>query len=126
MVGLRTLLILTCAITTLPSWARAETACPQAAPVPGAAAASAPATRLSGTIVTIDGPRLTIKTRTGAEVMVYAGPALEVQRSAVLVVGRSVDILGTLAGPNGLVSADVIRPAKNSPAAWEPDCPPAS
>jgi hypothetical protein len=126
MVGLRTLLILTCAFTTLASWARADTACPQAAPVSGAAAASAPPTRLTGTIVTIDGPRLTIKTRTGTEVMVYAGPALDAGRSAVLVVGRSVDILGTLGGPNGLVNADVIRPAKNNPAAWPPDCPPAS
>jgi hypothetical protein len=127
MVGLRMLLILTCVFATLASWARADTACPRATPLPDATpTASGPATRLSGTIVTIDGPRLTIKTRTGAEVMVYAAPALEAQRSAVLLVGRSVDILGTLVGPNGLVSADVIRRAKDNQAAWPPDCPPAS
>jgi hypothetical protein len=131
MAGLRTLLILTCAITTLASWAKADTACPRAVPAvgaaaTGAAATGAPATRLSGTIVKIEGSQLTVKTRTGREVLVYAGPALDAQQSAVLFVGGSVDILGTLVGPDGLVSADVIRPTKDNPAAWPPDCPPSS
>ena len=125
MAGLRTLLILTCAITTLASWVKADTTCPRAAPVSGGAATGAPATRLSGTIVKIEGAQLTVKTRTGEEVSVYAGPALDAQQSSLLLVGRSVDILGTLAGPNGLVYADAIRPAKDDPAAWPPDCPPA-
>ena len=116
------LLILTCALATLGSWAEAQTACPRAA---GAAATDAPATRLSGTIVKIEGAQLTVKTRTGQEVSVYAGPALAAQRSTLLLVGRSVDILGTLAGPNGLVDADAIRRAKDNPSAWPPDCPPA-
>jgi predicted outer membrane protein len=125
MAGLRMLLILTCALATIGSWAKAETACPRAAPAPGAAAADAPATRLSGTIVKIEGAQLTVKTRTGQEVSVYAGPALAAQQSTLLLVGRSVDILGTLAGPNGLVYADAIRHAKDNPSAWPPDCPPA-
>jgi predicted outer membrane protein len=124
--SMRTLLILICAITTLASWAKADTACPRAAPAAGAAAANAPATRLTGTIVTIEGAQLTIRTRTGEEVRVYAGPALDAQQSTVLFIGRSVDILGTLVGPDGLVSADVIRRAKDNPAGWPPDCPPAS
>jgi predicted outer membrane protein len=126
MAGLRTLLILTCALATLASWAKADTACPRAAPAPGAAATGAPATRLSGTIVKIEGAQLTVKTRTGEEVSVYARPALDAQQSTLLLVGRSVDILGTLAGPNGLVYADAIRRAKDDPAGWPPDCPPAS
>jgi hypothetical protein len=125
MVALRTLLILTCALATIGSWAKAETACPRAARAPGAAATDAPATRLSGTIVKIEGAQLTVKTRTGKEASVYAGPALDARQSTILFVGRSVDILGTLAGPNGLVYADAIRPAKDDPAAWPPDCPPA-
>jgi len=126
MTGLRTLLILTCAITTLAAGAQAGTICPRAIPVAGAAVSTAPATRLIGTIVTIDGAQLTIKTRTGAEVLVYAGPALDAQESTDLLVGRSVDILGTLIGPNGLVSADAIRRAKDNPAGWPLDCAPAS
>ena len=126
MAGLRTLMILTCAITTLASWAKADTVCPRAVSAAGAAASSAPATRLIGTIVTVEGAHLTIKTRTGEEVRVYAGRALDAQQSTLLLVGHSVDILGTLVGPYGLVSADVIRPAKDDPALWPPDCPPAS
>lgn len=124
MVGLRTLLILTCAAATFASWAKADTACPRAVSAAGAAAASAPATRLIGTIVKVEGALLTVKTRTGEEVRVYAGPALDAQQSTVLLVGRSVDILGTLAGSNGLVYADAIRRAKDNPAGWPPDCPP--
>ena len=122
MVGLRTLLILACAISTLASWAKADTACPRAVSAAGAAAASAPAMRLIGTIVKIDGAELTVKTRTVEDVLVYAGPALDAQQSTVLMLGRSVDILGTVIGPNGLVSADVIRRAKGNPAGWPPDC----
>jgi predicted outer membrane protein len=125
MAALRALLILTCAVATYGSWAKADTACPPAAPAPGAAATGAPATRLSGTIVKIEGAQLAVKTRTGQEVNVNAGPALDAQQSSLLLVGRSVDILGTLAGPNGLVYADAIRHAKDNPSAWPPDCPPA-
>lgn len=123
MVGLRTLMILTCAIATPASLAKADTACPRAVQATGAPAS---ATRLTGTIVTVEGDHLTIKTRTGAEVKVYAGRALSAQQSVLLRVGRSVDILGAVIGRYGLVSADVIRPAKDDPALWPPDCPPAS
>ena len=127
MAGLRTFMILTCAFTTPASWAKADTVCPRGAiPAAGAAASSEPATRLTGTIVAVEGDHLTVKTRTGKEVSVYAGRALGAQRSALLLVGHSVDILGTVIGPYGLVSADVIRPAKDNPALWPPDCPPAS
>jgi hypothetical protein len=46
-------------------------------------------------------------------VLVYAGSALDAQQSTLLMVGRKVDILGTLAGPNGLVHAGAIRRAKD-------------
>lgn len=126
MVKLRTLLILTCAITTLASSAKADTDCPRAVPAAGAGPSSGPATRLIGTIVTVDGAHLTVRTRTGEEVMVYAGPALDAQQSTVLLVGRSVDILGTLVGPDGLVSANAIRHARDDPSLWPADCPPPS
>jgi hypothetical protein len=123
MVGVRTLLILTCAIMTLASWAKADTACPGAVSAAGATASSAPATRLSGTIVKVEGALLTLKTRTGEDVRVYTGPARDAGRSAIPVVGHAVDVLGTVVGPNGLVNADVVRRAKDNPALWPQDCP---
>lgn len=55
---------------------------------------------------------------------VDATPALNAHQSTLLLLGRAVDILGTL-GPGVVARADAIRHAKDAAAAWAPDCLPA-
>jgi len=73
-----------------------------------------------GTIDSISGSRLLIRTRTGARVRVDALAAMAGGHSAVLFVGRSVDVVGTVDNAGVLHAATIWR-VKDSPALWPPD-----
>ncbi len=73
-----------------------------------------------GKIGSIEGSRLTIRTRTGTVVQVDASAATAGGRSTPLVVGRAVDIVGMIDAA-GTLHAERIMRAKESPALWPPD-----
>ena len=73
-----------------------------------------------GTVDSINGSRLMIRTRTGSRVQVDASAAIARGRSAVLFVGRAVDVVGTVDAA-GVLHAETIARAKRSTALWHPD-----
>jgi hypothetical protein len=75
-----------------------------------------------GRIDSIAGSRLVLRTRTGRRVDVDALPALTASRSAVLFVGRVIDVVGTLDAA-GVFHAKTIARANNAqhPELWPPD-----
>jgi hypothetical protein len=114
----------------LPGSAGAQPQIAQTAPQTAAQSvqtAAVEATQLSanehqiyGTITTVNGDLLTIKTRTGALVNVDATQAVQEYASVLLLVGEPVRILGSYNTSNVLQATSVAR-AKPSPALWPPD-----
>jgi hypothetical protein len=74
-----------------------------------------------GTIDSITGSRLVIRTRTGARVYVDALPALTAHRTAVLFVGRVVGAEGTRDAAGVLHATTIERVPNPHPAGWPPD-----
>jgi hypothetical protein len=73
-----------------------------------------------GTIDSISGSRLVIRTRTGSQVRVDALDAMAGGNTAVLFAGRAVRVLGTVDAA-GVLHAETILRERDSPALWEPD-----
>ncbi len=72
-----------------------------------------------GKIASVDGSRLTIQIRTGT-VQVDAAAAVQAHRVVPLVIGHAVVIRGA-SDAKGILHADTILRAKESPATWPPD-----
>src|SRR5579864_344576 len=73
-----------------------------------------------GTISSVNGPQLTVQTRTGSLLNVDATVAIENDQCIGLEVGGAVDIQGTF-DANGVLQANSIQRAKDSPALWPAD-----
>ena len=73
-----------------------------------------------GIVQTINGSQLTIQTRNGQSVPVDATTAMQAHLSVVPVVGHAVEVRGT-ADASGLIHAETILHAKDSPALWAAD-----
>jgi hypothetical protein len=73
-----------------------------------------------GVVRRIDGARLTIENRTGRQILVDAGDAVQSHLSTVLYVGRMVMVRGEF-DRAGTLHAEAILRAKDSPDFWEPD-----
>ena len=104
-------------------WSTAASAAPPAGlPLPVRAAAALKTGALHeiyGTIRTMTGSQLGLQTRTGL-VRVDAADALRTYQSAVLFVGRSVMVRGAFDAA-GVLHAQTILRAKDSPEFWSPD-----
>jgi hypothetical protein len=74
-----------------------------------------------GTIDSITGSRLVIRTRTGARAYVDALPAMTAYRTAVLFVGRVVGVEGTRDAAGVLHATTIERVANPHPATWPVD-----
>jgi hypothetical protein len=99
----------------------ADAQCARAVPTPGIEAAAGPASNVFGKIIELNGAQMTIQTREGQPVTVDVTAALAAHQTTPLLLGRAVDVLGTV-GPGGVVRADAIRHAKDSVAGWGVDC----
>jgi hypothetical protein len=75
---------------------------------------------VTGTLVEISGPFLTLRTRTGRIVRVDDSDAVRHERSAVLIAGRPFNVRGTYDAAGTLHAAAIVR-AKPSPGTWPPD-----
>lgn len=73
-----------------------------------------------GTIRTVEGPRLSIETRSKKIIQVDIKPAIDGHRSVVPVVGRSVAVHGTY-DKKGVLHAIVVQRAKDSASLWPED-----
>ena len=90
---------------------------------PVAISAALPAgasTQVSGTLLSIDGPKLTILTRTGKIFKVDAATAMADERVANLIVGRPYTVLGSASGASSVVALAITR-AKPGSGAWPVD-----
>ncbi|MGB6518626.1 MAG: hypothetical protein WBE79_09015 [Candidatus Cybelea sp.] len=75
---------------------------------------------ITGTLVTISGSILTLRTRTGMIARVNDSEALRHERSAVLVIGESFNAKGTFDSA-GVLHATAILREKRSQGTWPPD-----
>jgi hypothetical protein len=75
---------------------------------------------ITGTLVTISGSTLTLRTRTGMMARVNDSDALQHERSAVLVVGEPFNAKGTYDAA-GVLHATAILREKRSQETWPPD-----
>jgi hypothetical protein len=75
--------------------------------------------QIFGRIISIHTPQITIKPASGALVNVDTTAAVAAEQSIPLVVGRAVQVLGS-PDTDGLWHAQIIEPAKDSPALWQP------
>lgn len=75
---------------------------------------------VTGTLLKIDGSRLTLRTRTGAVVAVDDSAAVRHERAADLVVGQAFNVHGSYDALGVLHAALIVR-AKPSPGSWPPD-----
>ncbi len=75
---------------------------------------------VTGTLVTVKGSRLTLRTRTGSVVRVDDSDARRRERSAVLVLGEAFYVMGTYDATGVLHAAAIVR-AKRSQATWPAD-----
>jgi len=73
-----------------------------------------------GTVRSIKGSQLTIQTRTGGSVQVDAAAAIRAHLSVVPVLGHAVHVRGT-SDKKGVLHAETILRAKDSPAGWPAD-----
>jgi hypothetical protein len=73
-----------------------------------------------GTIRSVEGSTLTIETRDKKMLKVNTKPAIESQRTGVLIVGRAVLIHGSY-DAKGTLQASAIQRAKSSPSLWPED-----
>jgi hypothetical protein len=98
----------------------------QTIPFPAAPAAVAQAltpptgNSISGTIASIDGSQVTLKTRTGSAARIDVTKAQQESQSIPLVVGGPVIVEGT-SDASGVMHAETITHAKPDPALWPPD-----
>ena len=79
-----------------------------------------PPHELYGTVRSIKGSQLTIQTRTGRSVQVDAAAAIKAHLSVVPVLGHAVHVRGT-SDKKGVLHAETILRAKDSPAGWPAD-----
>lgn len=90
-------------------------------PAAPALAAEAPASNaISGTVNSIDGSQVTLKTRTESTARIDATKAQEESKSIPLAVGGAVTVQGTT-DASGVVHAETITHAKPDPALWPAD-----
>jgi hypothetical protein len=75
---------------------------------------------VTGTLVKVDGSRLTLRTRAGKFIQVDASAALKNERSEDLIVGRPFNVRGKYDGAGVLHAAIIVR-AKPSASTWPPD-----
>jgi PQQ enzyme repeat len=75
---------------------------------------------VTGTLVTVSGSQLTLRTRTGKLVRVDASTALKNERVEDLVVGRPFNVRGTYDAAGVMHAAAIVR-AKPSSSTWPPD-----
>ncbi len=75
---------------------------------------------VTGTLVKIDGSRLTLHARAGKFIQVDASAALKNERSQDLIVGRPFDVRGKYDGAGVMHAALIVR-AKPSTQTWFPD-----
>jgi hypothetical protein len=73
-----------------------------------------------GTVESITGTELTVKTRTGSLVKVDTTAAANGHNLSIHGIGGAVDVRGTT-GADGVLQAQSVARAKTSPEAWEPD-----
>ncbi len=98
----------------------AKAATPQAPLVKAPPAAVGTPHQVTGTLVTISGAQIALRTRTGALARVDDSKAVLQERSAVLVVGRPFTAGGTY-DSGGILHATVIVRAKPASATWPTD-----
>jgi hypothetical protein len=84
------------------------------------ASSSAGSHEVYGTVRSIKGSQLTLQTRTGVLTQVDAAAAMKVHLSVVPVVGHALDVRGTT-DKKGMLHAQTILRAKDSPAGWPAD-----
>jgi hypothetical protein len=103
---------------------QSSVACAAQAKPPGKAPAASESKEavheIYGTIRSIEGDRVTIETRAQKTIQVDLKPAIEAHRSVVPVVGRSLQVRGTL-DSKGVLHATMAQRAKDSPALWPDD-----
>ncbi|MGB8910560.1 MAG: hypothetical protein WCC84_17585 [Candidatus Cybelea sp.] len=76
--------------------------------------------QVTGTLVSISGSVLTLRTRTGIIVRVNDSDAVRHERSSVLVIGKPYNATGTYDASGALHAIAILR-EKPSPATWPPD-----
>lgn len=75
---------------------------------------------VTGTLLTVNGARLTLRTRDGRLVTVDAAAALKNERTGDLVVGKPFNVRGTYDAAGVMHAAAIVR-AKPSTSSWPPD-----
>lgn len=75
---------------------------------------------LYGKVLNVKGTVVTLQTKSGKTVQVDSARALETRRSVPIAVGRAIRVNGTY-DKKGVLQADSIQWAKNSPAMWSAD-----
>jgi hypothetical protein len=73
-----------------------------------------------GIVRAVKGSQLTIQTRTGQMIQVDAATAMQAHLSVVPVVSHAIEVRGTT-DASGVVHAETILRAKDSPAMWAAD-----
>ncbi len=77
--------------------------------------------RVSGSVTTFEGAKLTLATRDGRTVEVDVTQAGELGRTRPFAPGMQVIVLGQRGGSGAIMAQSVAR-AKAAPGAWAPDC----
>jgi hypothetical protein len=96
-------------------------ALPPVPPVEIAATASRQtASEVTGIILSIEGSKVVVRTRSGETKEVDASKALEAGKASPLVVGKPSTAIGTV-DPSGILHADTIMHAVANTAQWPPD-----
>jgi hypothetical protein len=86
----------------------------------GEATAGTSKREIYGKVESVKGTTFTLQTRSGALVQVDAKPAGEAQRAVNLLVGHAIVATGTV-DKKGVLHAEIVQKAKDSPAVWPPD-----
>lgn len=87
---------------------------------PQAAREQAGRRELYGKVLGVKGTVITLQTRSGTTVEIDSAGALEARRSVPVAVGRAIRVIGTY-DKKGVLQADSIQWAKNSPVMWPTD-----
>src|SRR5262249_43293507 len=101
-----------------PSVAAAKEVEPAAAPA-AAVAAETEGSEISGKIVSVNGPRFVLETRSGLR-NVDASNAQETEQAVQIYIGRTVMVRGVSDG-SGRLQASTIYSIQGTPDTWEPD-----
>jgi hypothetical protein len=75
---------------------------------------------LYGKVLNVKGTMITLQTKSGTTVAIESARALEAHRSVPVAVGRAIRVNGTY-DKKGVLQADSIQWAKNSPVMWPAD-----